>query len=117
MPDMLDTAAAWLDAQLADNAAIEVTYTQGATAVDLAATIGKTVFEVADAYGGLVRVESRDYLVAAAALGLEPRRGDLITEGDRTYEVTAPGKEPCFREADPSGRTYRIHTARAKANP
>ncbi len=43
-----------------------------------------------------------------------PERGDRIQEthgtATFTYEVTAPGKEPCWRYSDPYRQTLRIHT-------
>jgi hypothetical protein len=81
--------------------------------------VGKTTFEVDDGYGVLVRHESRDFLMLAAHLLIDgeplvPERGDRIREaqGQTTfvYEVTAPGKEPCWRYSDPYRKTLRIHT-------
>jgi len=96
-----------------------VTYARGVPSVEVLATIGKTTFEVDDGYGVLVRHESRDFLVLAADLILgdgptTPERGDRIreTQGSQVfvYEVTAPGKEPCWRYSDPFRKTLRIHT-------
>jgi hypothetical protein len=87
--------------------------------VELAATIGTTVFQVDDGAGALLRVEARDYLVLATDLVLGstpvlPQRGDRIRETQGThvfvYEVVAPGDEPCWRYSDPYRRTLRIHT-------
>ena len=96
-----------------------VAYARGPQSVDLSATVGKTVFEVDDGYGVLVRHESRDFLVLAADLVIGgepilPQRGDRVREvqGSTTfgYEVTAPGKEPAWRYSDPYRTTLRIHT-------
>ena len=49
-----------------------------------------------------------------------PRRGDRIRETQGTtafvYEVTAPGKEPCWRWSDPYRKTLRIHTKEVEAH-
>jgi len=96
-----------------------VTYERGADNVDLAATIGRTIFEVDNGHGVLERIESRDYLALATDLVLVglpvlPKRGDRIRETQGTvtyvYEVMAPGKEPEWRWSDPYRKTLRIHT-------
>lgn len=122
--DVLRQASDWLEEQRTRHAASMVEYVRGDQSVELAATIGKTTFEVDDGYGVLVRHESRDFLVLAADLILggqmtTPERGDRIreTQGDRTYvyEVLAPGKEPCWRYSDAFRKTFRIHTKQIDA--
>jgi len=119
MADLLEKASVWLEDQRTRHASRVVTYVRGSRTLDLPATVGKTVFEVDDGYGVLVRSESRDFLVLAADLMLDsqpivPQRGDRIQEvqGSTTfvYEVTAPGKEPAWRHSDPYRKTLRIHT-------
>ena len=106
MTDLLQQASDWLEDQRTRHAASTVEYVRGSQSVELPATIGKTTFEVDDGYGVLVRHESRDFLVLAADLVFDdapalPQRGDRIREiqGETVfvYEVTAPGKEPCWR--------------------
>jgi hypothetical protein len=96
-----------------------VTYQRGDDSVEVAATVGRTVFEIDDGSGAAVQWESRDFLVPAADLVLagevvEPLPGDRIreTQGEKVYvyEVLAPGKEPCWRWSDPFRRTLRVHT-------
>ncbi len=119
MTDLLQKGSDWLEAKRTQYASRVVTYTRGAASVDLPATVGKTTFEVDDGYGVLVRHEFRDYLILAEQLVLNdenvlPERGDRIREtiNGRTfvYEVTAPGKEPCWRYSDAFRKTLRIHT-------
>jgi len=119
MADLLEKASAWLDNQRTRHASRVVTYVRGGRTLELPATVGKTVFEVDDGYGILVRHESRDFLVLAVDLVLDrqpivPQRGDRIreTQGTTTfaYEVTAPGKEPVWRFSDLYRKTLRIHT-------
>lgn len=119
MTNLLQKASDWLEDQRTRHAASTVQYVRGGRSVDLPATIGKTLFEVDDGYGVLVRHESRDFLVLAANLAIDgqpivPERGDRIREsqGNATfiYEVTAPGKEPCWRYSDGFRKTLRIHT-------
>ena len=123
MSDLLQDGSDWLEAKRTQHASRVVTYARGVQSVELLATIGKTTFEVDDGYGVLVRHESRDFLVLAADLILSesptlPERGDRIreTQGGTTfvYEVTAPGKEPCWRYSDLYRKTLRIHTTYTK---
>ncbi|WP_428937773.1 hypothetical protein [Fontivita pretiosa] len=119
MADLLERASAWLEDQRNKFATRQVTYQRGEQSVSVAATIGKTLFELDDGGGAVLRVESRDYLIFAADLVLEddpilPQRGDQIVETQDArsfiYEVTGPGDEPCWRYSDPYRRTLRIHT-------
>ena len=117
--DLLDQASAWLDGKRKAHLSRPVTYQRGVESVAVQATVGRTVFELADAYGVVERTESRDFLVLAADLVLGgaavlPERGDRIRETDGAkvyvYEVMAPGKEPHWRWSDDYRRTLRIHT-------
>ena len=119
MTDLLEQASAWLDGMRAKHMARPVTYCRGEESVEVQATLGRTVFEIADAYGVVEQSESRDFLMPAADLVLGdavtlPERGDRIreTEDGKTfvYEVMAPGKEPHYRFRDVYRRTLRIHT-------
>ena len=119
MADLLEQASTWLDGQRKTHLSRPVVYERGEESVEVQATIGRTVFEAADAYGVVERTESRDFLVLAADLVLGgeavlPERGDRIREaqGQKTYvyEVLAPGKEPPWRWSDDYRQTLRIHT-------
>ena len=119
MIDLLEQASAWLDRMRAKHMARPVTYCRGEQSVEVAATVGRTVFEIADAYGVVEQSESRDFLIPAADLVLGgavtlPERGDRVreTQDGKTlvYEVMAPGKEPHYRFSDVYRRTLRIHT-------
>lgn len=119
MPNLLQKASDWLEDQRTRHATTTVEYVRGGQSTEIAATVGKTTFEVDDGYGVLTRFESRDFLVLAAELMLGgqpvvPERGDRIRETQGTtvyiYEVTAPGKEPCWRYSDSFRKTFRIHT-------
>lgn len=117
--NVLEKASQWLENQRTRHATSTVQYVRGSQSAAVAATVGKTTFELDDGYGVLVRNESRDFLVLAADLVLGgvltlPERGDRIQETQGTamftYEVTAPGKEPCWRYSDLYRQTLRIHT-------
>jgi len=119
MTDLLQKGSEWLEEQRTRHAASTVQYVRGSRSVEITATIGRTIFEVDNGYGVLVRHQSRDFLALAAELILDgelvlPQRGDRIreTQGQQVfvYEVMAPGKEPCWRYSDPYRKTLRIHT-------
>lgn len=90
--------------------------------VELAATFGRSAFQVDDGTES-VRIDysDRDFLVAAADLVLngglaEPKRGQKITDlatGD-TYEVAAPGRERPWRYCDPFETMIRIHAKKSQ---
>jgi len=119
MADLLANAATWLAQQRTKHLSQPVLYRRDSDSVTVFATIGKTEFEIDDDYGVVQRIESRDFLILTADLVLAgvfslPQRGDIIEEmsGSETlqYEVTAPGKEPCWRYSDLHRQTLRIHT-------
>lgn len=115
MADLLGRASDWLEYQRTRHVTRLVTYQRGSELLTLAATIGKTVFDLDDGSGAVVREESRDYLILAADLTLGlPERGDRISEQQNgqtfVYEVVGPGHEPCWRYSDPNRRTVRVHT-------
>lgn len=119
MVDMQAAGAAWFESMRVKFMIVPVTYCRNAASVDVAATIGKTVFEVSREYGVFEKYISRDYIIAVEALILEgepilPVRGDQIreTRDGKTYvyEVMAPGNEPCWRWSDSYRRSLRIHT-------
>ncbi len=103
MSGLLEKGSNWLEDQRHTHLTRTVVYQRGGESVEVAATVGRTVFEQADEFGVIHRTESRDFLVRAADLVLAgnqtpPKAGDWIREpaGDQTfvYEVMAPGNEP-----------------------
>ncbi len=115
MADLLDTASAFLESQRKKHASRLVTYQRGAWSVTVSATLGKSEFEVDDGAGATIRVESRDYLIAATDLVLDdvvvlPVKGDLIVDQELTCEVLSPDGQSHWRYTDPYRRTLRIHT-------
>lgn len=118
MADMINVGSAWLEAQRKSFLSRSVTYTRGAYSVSVAASAGKTVFQIDDGYGAIISVTSQDFIILAADLILNgvvvvPQRGDKIVDtqgGVLTYEVCAPGKEPDWRYSDNYQRSLRIHS-------
>ena len=76
----------------------------------LCAVVGRTAFRLADDYGRAMRLVTRDFIVPAAELAVEPEPGDIVNEDGREYEVLSPGGEPCWRWSDPQRTARRIHT-------
>lgn len=119
MADLLEQGAQFLDDQRHAHMTRTVVYMRGAASVEVAATIGQTIFEQEYEFGGIQRIQSRDFLIRTADLVVDseqvlPAAGDVIREtvGERVfvYEVMAPGSEPPFRYSDPYRKALRIHT-------
>lgn len=119
MGDLLEQGTAFLDERRHEHLTRSVIYERGAASVDVAATVGRTVFEQADESGFIRKVESRDFLVRRTDLILDgsavlPKAGDRVRDADgsqtQVYEVMAPGGEPPFRYSDPYRKVLRIHT-------
>ena len=112
---LLSKGAEWLERQRHAYLTVDVEYERDAVRLPLRATIGKTIFETTDDYGQLTRIESRDFLIRASDLVITeqittPEPGDLIHEGNFTYEVMSPPGEPEWRYSDVNRQTIRIHT-------
>lgn len=117
MADMLASGTAWLTDQLKASAGMTVAYVRGGNTATMTATIGRSVFEAANASGVIEQWESRDYIVKTDELPYgEPRRGDRIYEQFGTvsnvYEVVTPRGVPLFGYGDAFQTCVRIHTKR-----
>ena len=115
MADLLGRGLAWLEEQRTKHLTTTVTYQYGSTSIDVPATVGRSQFELVDSGGVVLRVETRDYLISAAALGVEPKAGHRITDSGHVYEVAELPGEPAWRWSDPLHQAYRIHTKEVKA--
>lgn len=120
MQDLLAQGSAWLSQQRRQHCAQKLKYSRPSTGAytNLAATLGRTVFDIVGDDGGMIRAESRDFIVVAADLKLdgiasEPAIGDRFTDsGGVVFEVLPFGGEPHWRWADEHRADYRIHTKR-----
>lgn len=119
MSDLLDEGVSWLSATRKTGMSRTVVYTRCGATVSLAAMIGSTTAEVPDNSGGLIRVESVDFVVKTSDLvlggnAIRPQSGDTITTQhngkDCTYEVLDLGGGTCWRWHDPFQDSIRIHS-------
>jgi hypothetical protein len=122
MADMLADAADFVAEAQTEHLSQQVTYTKfgGGFQATVAATLGRSTVDLPDAGGGLVRVESWDFLIDADLLAIagtqfEPVKGDLIelVIGTQTHrrEVMPLGfNEDAWEWADRYHLKRRIHT-------
>lgn len=93
-----------------DHLASDATYRRGAEARSVKAVVGRTVFRSVNEYGAWMRTETRDFIIPACQLDLEPQTGDEVVFDGGVYEVLAPCNEPAWRWSDPYRRAIRVHT-------
>lgn len=114
MDDLLRQGSHWLEQQRTAHAASPVTYRRDATELPVAATFGRTRYEVADESGLTVGAQVTDFLILADDLSptfSEPQPGDVILADGRRCEVMALGQDfRGWRWSDPYRTTMRIHT-------
>jgi len=109
--DLLKSASEWLNEQRRECLSVIITYKpKGGGSFEIPATLGRTLFRTENQYGSTIRIESRDFLVAAADLPDDPERGDTIIYNGCRYEVLAPNAEPVWRWSGAYHSTRRIHT-------
>ena len=109
--NLLESASEWLNEQRRDCLSVTITYKpKGGGSFEIPATLGRTLFRTENQYGSTIRIESRDFLVAAADLSDDPERGDTILYNGMRYEVLAPNAEPVWRWSGAYHSTRRIHT-------
>lgn len=120
MADLLQESSQWLEDNRDEKRTIEVDYSRDAAVIsDIAATVGRTEFEIVNEFGIVERWESRDYLILTGDLdfgsgAVLPERGDEVREtvGSAVfvYEVMSPAGQNFYRYSDPFHQTLRIHT-------
>lgn len=82
----------------------------GGGARTVRAVPGRTVFRSVNDVGAWIRIETRDFIVAAKELDEPPQAGDIVRFRGAEYEVLSPNGEPAWRWSDPYRTAYRIHT-------
>lgn len=82
-------------------------------ASNIPAKLGRTLFRTDDLSGSVtLRFEQRDFIVRSSDLPNldEPKKGDEIVFDGKTYQVSAPDGEPCWRwHTRQSHSQIRIH--------
>lgn len=99
-----------LRASQLDCLSVDAAYRRGAEARRVRAVVGRTVFRSMNECGAWVRTETRDFIIPAGQLDLEPQTGDEIVFDGGVYEVLAPCNEPVWRWSDLCRRAIRVHT-------
>lgn len=93
-------------------AAVAIDYYRGETAVasGIPAKLGRTLFRAENQFGVTIRTEQRDFLIRVSDLDITPEVGDEIHFDGKTYSVSAPNGEPCWKwHTRTSHSTMRIH--------
>ena len=95
-------------------AALGISYSRGASSVELDAVPASTTVSVEDADGVNIRSKRRDWLVLAHTLLLagnvvRPQVGDRITNGQLIYEVNRLAGEDCYTPCY-DGEVLRVHS-------
>lgn len=113
MPDMMATAATWFESQRVAHLSQLGMYIplSGMPVVDIPMTIVTGKWDVMDAAGQMVRVQTKDIFVPSADYSTEPVRGDRIVTADGdTYEVVVPpGRGQCWVWSDVGDTLRRVH--------
>lgn len=133
MPDLLGKSSAWLEKMRKTHLSRQVYYIRAAVGgaegwtLRVAASVGRSAFEVETSNGLFTKLESRDELITAEDLvspegeTVEPRAGDRIVEGELdngvVHEVMSPGGQPAWQWSDPGRITLRIHTKYVGKSP
>ena len=107
---LLENAAEWLNSQREANLSIPVVHHSKNSRFEPTATLGRTLFRAENECGATIRVESRDFLISAARLPVEPRRGDMVFYAGHRYEALAPCCESVWRWSGANHITRRIYT-------
>ena len=118
MADMMATAATWFESQRREHLSQTATYTPlTGSAATATVTIVTGKWDVMDAAGQMVRVQTKDIFVPVADYATEPVRGDRIETADGdTYEVVVPpGRGQCWMWADMGDTLRRVHCMKVES--
>lgn len=114
MSIFLDAAVAAFES-VEDIAGEDVLFTCDLGELPIVAVPGTSIFEQ-DEESGLVRWESKDFLLRACQLKFdtvdryEPKRGDTLTFDGRVYQALSDEGVPCFKYMGTGHSLMRIHT-------
>lgn len=98
-----------------DHFAVDITYTRGASSVELKALVEPSIFDNLTDDGGATKTERRGYLIEASKLILSgvvtlPQIGDLITEGSYVYVIPKRTEGVRYEYADENRLLLRVNT-------
>lgn len=119
MSNMMESGMAWLNTQRRTHLSTSISYQRGATAVEMPATFGNTIYEVVDDTGKAVKAKGVDFIISVLDLANagfdDPAEGDKITiltgaDAGKIYEALMLAGDHHFRPHDPHGNAVRIHT-------
>jgi hypothetical protein len=117
MADIMATAASWFESQRQQYLTVPVDYRIAGTGhpIPCRATVVIGRWESVNSAGQVVRMETRDFIIASSELHHTPERGDTITlvEGpiEAVCKVVIPeGNDQAWRWSDRSHTVRRIHT-------
>lgn len=103
----------WITRQLHRHASEEITYMRGSETYFMLATRGRSEFQMNDSAngGGIITMETVDWIIRLIDLpgDFEPQPNDSISDGDRSYRVSAFPPEPCYRYSGAHRKMYRVH--------
>ena len=109
--NLMKRGTRWLTSQLHRHASEEITYMRGSETYFMLATRGRSEFTQNDSAngGGIITMETVDWIIRMSDLPIEPQPNDEISDGDRSYRVTAYPPGACFRYSGAHRKMYRVH--------
>lgn len=123
MQDLLKTGASWLAGMQQENVSQWVLYSRGGSSCRMPAMLGRSPFDVADAGGGLLRVQSEDFIIKTIAMKMDaiaitPDSGDRITFRGEVFEVCPPAPGiPHWAWDGPHHASIRVRTKKIGVVP
>lgn len=118
MPNLIQTAAAWLGAQLKESAGIAVTIQRGERCISgITGWVGKHDYFITDAEGFTTSITAHDWQLVSADIpgdflfrpGVVIRA--VVNSVEQVYEAMPLGKtKPCVEDLDTSGVLLTVHT-------
>lgn len=107
---MINRGLDWLEQRLLGFCSSPVEYRRDTQTLTVNAVFGKTDYEADDGNGITVGGFVWDFLIDAAALGMQPKVGDVIKINHRLFEVMNLAGQGCWCWTGPNQKTCRIHT-------
>lgn len=93
-------------------ASVPISYHRGGEMIagEIPAKLGRTLFRAENQFGVTIRTEQRDFIVRASDISFLPEVGDEICYDGKSYSVSAPNGEHCWKwHTRNSHSQIRIH--------